>query len=157
MLTILLHGFLRWPDHFFTLLVNLKRIAFSSKILRKLPASHRGGKSLQNYGQTWIEEVTIICRISRYSNISCYEHYTLVHMQGDTSLQTVVGTSILKKNFGLTLIKFTIWPLLDNIERSQTLHSYYPLTPPHTPPPSLFIPTILKGGGGRGGSIYSTV
>ena len=110
-------------------------MALSSKILCKLTASQWGRESLQNYGQAWIVEFTIIFRTSRYSNISWYEHFTLVHMLGGTSLQTVVANSILKEKFGLNLIKFSIWPLLANIEQSQTLHSYYPPPPPHTTNP----------------------
>ena len=72
-------------------------------------------------------------------------------MLGDTSLQTVVANSILKKKYGLNLIKFSVWPILANIEQSQTLHSSYPPPPPH-----LILPTQLREGG-DGGSIYSTI
>ena len=79
-----------------------------------------GTESFQSDGLAWTMKFTLIFRTSRCSNISRYEHFTLVHMQRDTSLQTVVARSILKKNIGWTLINFSIWPLLGNIERSQT-------------------------------------
>ena len=56
---------------------------------------------------------TIIFRTSRFSHISWYEHFTLVHMLGGTSLQTVMANSILEHKFGLNHIKFSkisIWP-----------------------------------------------
>ena len=126
-----------------------KELPSAQKFLCKVTASQWGTESLQNYGLAWIVEFTIIFRTSRYSNISWYEHFTLVHRQGDTSLQTVVANSILKKKIGLNLIKFSIWPLLGNIERSQTLHSYYPLTPPHTTTIPFY--TYKTQGGGNGG------
>ena len=93
---------------------NLKRIAFSSKILCKLTASHWGTESLQSYGLAWIVKFTIIFRTSRYSDISWYEHFTLVHMQGDTSLQTVVANSFLKKKLGSVITRLST-PHLSNI------------------------------------------
>ena len=55
--------------------------------------------------------VYLIFRTSRYSDVSWYEHFTLVHMVRGTSFQTVVATSIQEEKSGLNPIKFSIWAI----------------------------------------------
>ena len=87
----------------------LKRITFSSKIIIQSNCIQVGNRKLTELrAEAWIVEFTTILRTSKYSNISWYVHFTLVHILGDTSTQTVVGDSILKEKFGFNPVpKFT--------------------------------------------------
>ena len=56
-------------------------------------------------------DFTIVFRISRYSNSSLYNHLTLVHILGHTSLKTLVADSKIWQKFELNPMKYSISPI----------------------------------------------